>query len=145
MIRPLLCLFVLLLQAAAPAGDAPATQPATARKPNFVFILGEGHGWSSTSVDMDSTPPSDARPAGLTPNLEAMAAQGMRFSDFYASCPRCTPSRASFFTGISPAKLHMTYVNEGGAGKREGGGKGGKGGGKGGGGGNDAAAPADDA
>ena len=145
MIRPLLCLFVLLLQAAAPAGDAPATQPATARKPNFVFILGEGHGWSSTSVDMDSTPPSDARPAGLTPNLEAMAAQGMRFSDFYASCPRCTPSRASFFTGISPAKLHMTYVNEGGAGKREGGGKGGKGGGKGGKAGNDAAAPGDGA
>ena len=139
--RSFLCLFVLLLQAAAPAGDAPTAQTAATRRPNFVFILGEGHGWSSTSVDMDGTPPSDARPAGLTPNLEAMAKQGMRFSDFYASCPRCTPSRASFFTGISPAKLHMTYVNEGGAGKREGGGKGGKGGG----GGNDAAAPADDA
>jgi arylsulfatase A-like enzyme len=67
---------------------------------------------------MDGEPPSQARPAGLTPNLEKLAADGMRFSDFYASCPRCTPSRASFVTGISPAKLHMTYQNEGGGSKR---------------------------
>lgn len=129
--RILTALTMLLFQITALGGDAPTN---ASRPPNFVFILGEGHGWSSTSVDMDGTPPSDARPTGVTPNLEALAAQGMRFSDFYASCPRCTPSRASFLTGISPAKLHMTYVNEGGTGKREGGGNGGgQGGGKGGG------------
>jgi arylsulfatase A-like enzyme len=74
---------------------------------------------------MDGDPSTPSRPAGLTPNLEKLAADGMRFSDFYASCPRCTPSRASFVTGISPAKLHMTYQNEGGASRREGGAKGG--------------------
>ncbi|MCY3002879.1 MAG: sulfatase-like hydrolase/transferase, partial [Planctomycetota bacterium] len=88
--------------------------------PNLIFILGEGHGWSSTSVDLDGKDPNHAQPAGLTPNLERMAKEGMRFSDFYASCPRCTPSRASFLTGLSPAKLHMTYVNEGGRERRGG-------------------------
>ena len=98
------------------------------RPPNFVFIQAEAQGPSSISVDMDGDPSSPSRPAGLTPNLERMAAEGMRFSDFYATCPRCTPSRASFVTGISPAKLHMTYQNEGGASRREDGGKsGGKG------------------
>ncbi|MFM7808375.1 MAG: sulfatase-like hydrolase/transferase, partial [Planctomycetota bacterium] len=104
------------------------TEPQAAnpkRPPNFVFIQAEAQGTSSTSVDMDGQPPSTARPAGLTPNLEKMAEGGMRFTDFYASCPRCTPSRASFVTGISPAKLHMTYQNEGGASRREGGAKGG--------------------
>ena len=124
----LLCILLVLLQAVAPAKIAIADAEETATnagknrspttKPNFVFILGEGHGWSSTSVDMDGKyPPSDR--VGLTPNLEQLANDGMRFSDFYATCPRCTPSRASFLTGISPAKLHMTYVNEGGVGKRE--------------------------
>lgn len=102
---------------------APVTPPKPAERtplrPNFVFILGEGQGWSSTSVDMDAREPSTARPAGLTPNLGTLAGRGMRFSDFYAMAPRCTPSRASFFTGIGPAKLHMTYVNESGANKRD--------------------------
>ena len=118
---------VLLTALAGTLGLAPTDPQATPSKrpPNFVFIQAEAQGTSSTSVDMDGQPPSTARPAGLTPNLEKMADGGMRFSDFYSSCPRCTPSRASFVTGISPAKLHMTYQNEGGASKREGGGKGG--------------------
>ena len=113
-----LALALLGIAAAPPAPPAPATAPAA--RPNFVFIEAEAQGWSSTSVDMDGTPPSVARPAGLTPNIERLAADGMRFSDFYVSCPRCTPSRASWVTGISPAKLHMTYQSEGGAGKRDG-------------------------
>jgi arylsulfatase A-like enzyme len=104
---------------------APAAAPPSQRPPNFVFIQGEAQGPSSISVDMDGDPASPSRPSGLTPNLEKLASNGMRFSDFYASCPRCTPSRASFVTGISPAKLHMTYQNEGGASRREGGAKGG--------------------
>jgi arylsulfatase A len=88
-------------------------------RPNFVFILGEGHGWSSTSVQMDDAVPASRSACVRTPNLEKLAVGGMRFANFYAPSPRCTPSRASLLTGKSPAQLHMTFVGEG---KREAGG-----------------------
>jgi arylsulfatase A-like enzyme len=103
----------IVLSIAVALACAPASAP---DRPNFVFVQAEAQGWSSTSVDMDGAPPVNARPAGLTPNLERMAADGTRMSDFYVSCPRCTPSRASWVTGIGPAKLHMTYQSEGGRG-----------------------------
>ncbi len=117
--RCLLAALVLLVTTSAAlshfeTAESPPDRAGSAAAPNFIFILGEGHGWSSTSVQMDDRVPTSKQADGLTPNLEKLAAQGMRFSDFYATCPRCTPSRASFFTGISPAKLHMTYVNESG-------------------------------
>ncbi|MFZ9882265.1 MAG: sulfatase-like hydrolase/transferase, partial [Phycisphaerales bacterium] len=121
----LLAATLLSAPPAPPAKPAAAPRPATdsksspGKQPNFIFIQAEATGWSSTSVDMDGQPPSFARPAGLTPNLEKLAADGMRLSDFYVTAPRCTPSRTSFVTGISPAKLHMTYQNEGGNSRRE--------------------------
>ena len=115
----LTCAFLLVgAQSAPPAAPKPAVPPPAvpAPRPNFVFVQAEAQGWSSTSVDMDGTPPSHARPAGLTPNLEKLAADGTRLSDFYVSAPRCTPSRASWVTGLSPSKLRMTYQNEPGGG-----------------------------
>jgi arylsulfatase A len=82
-------------------------------RPNFVVILGEGHGWASTAVQMDDAVPQSKSDVVRTPNFEKLAAAGMRFANFYASSPRCTPSRAALFTGISPAQLHMTFVGEG--------------------------------
>jgi arylsulfatase A len=84
-----------------------------ATQPDFVFVLGEGHGWSSTSVQMDDAVPASRSAFVRTPNLEKLAAGGMRFANFYAPSPRCTPSRASLLTGKSPAQLHMTFVGEG--------------------------------
>ncbi|MCY2992500.1 MAG: sulfatase-like hydrolase/transferase [Planctomycetota bacterium] len=86
---------------------------ATPQRPNFVVILGEGHGWSSTSVCMDDAVPGSKSGSVRTPNFEKLAQAGMRLANFYAPSPRCTPSRATFFTGKSPAQLHMTFVNEG--------------------------------
>lgn len=85
---------------------------AAASAPNFVVIYGEGAGWTSSSVQMDDRNPA-SKGTVMTPNLERLAAAGMRFSDGYAASPRCTPSRAALFTGRSPAALHMTFVNEG--------------------------------
>ncbi|MEI6175763.1 MAG: sulfatase [Verrucomicrobiota bacterium] len=82
-------------------------------KPNFVIILGEGHGWSSTSVQMDDAVPSSKSSVVRTPNMEQLAKDGMRFANFYAASPRCTPSRVALVTGKSPAQLHMTFVGEG--------------------------------
>ena len=81
-----------------------------AAAPNFVFILGEGQGWTSTSVRMDPDIPESRNDYFRTPNLRRLAHGGMRFANFYAPSPRCTPSRATYFTGKSPAKLGMTFV-----------------------------------
>jgi arylsulfatase A-like enzyme len=90
-----------------------ACLPLAAKQPNFVVVLGEGHGWSSTSVQMDDAVPASKSADVSTPNLESLAQGGMRFANFYAASPRCTPSRAAIFTGKSPAALNMTFVGEG--------------------------------
>ncbi len=100
-----------VLLGAPPGGAAPA------RQPNFVVILGEGAGWTSSSAQMDDRNPASKGAAIKTPAIERLAAAGMRFSDGYAASPRCTPSRAALFTGRSPAALRMTFVGaEGGRG-----------------------------
>lgn len=101
-------LFALLLSS--PLATLHAVAPT---QPNFVFILGEGHGWSSTSVQMDDAVPTSKSTFVRTPNLEKLAANGMRFANFYAPSPRCTPSRVALLTARSPAQLHMTFINEG--------------------------------
>lgn len=93
---------------------------ATAAQPNFIVIYGEGSGWASTSVQMDDHNPSSKSSNIHTPNIERLAASGMRFSDGYAPSSRCTPSRAALLTGKSPAQLHMTFVGDGRRGLQEG-------------------------
>jgi arylsulfatase A len=93
---------------------------ATAAQPNFIVIYGEGSGWASTSVLMDDRNPASKSSSIHTPNIERLAASGMRFSDGYAPSPRCTPSRAALLTGCSPAQLHMTFVGDGRRGLQEG-------------------------
>lgn len=82
-------------------------------RPNFVVILGEAQGWATSSVQMDEALPSSKNDFVRTPNLERLAAGGLRFANFYAASPRCTPTRAALFLGKSPAALHMTFVGEG--------------------------------
>lgn len=98
-----------LLAAAENAGQGHGPQ----HPPNFVLILGEGQGWSSTSVQMDETNPASRSDSVRTPNLQRLAKEGMRLANFYAPSPRCTPSRAALFTGKSPAQLHMTFIGKG--------------------------------
>lgn len=43
-----------------------------------------------------------------TPNLDRLAAEGLRFTDGYAACPVCSPTRAALLTGRYPARLHLT-------------------------------------
>jgi arylsulfatase A-like enzyme len=84
-----------------------------AKRPNFILIEGEGHGWSSLPFAQDPKTPSAKNTNVRMPHFEALAQGGMRFAQFYAASPRCTPSRAALLTGKSPAQLHMTFVNEG--------------------------------
>ncbi len=43
-----------------------------------------------------------------TPNIDKMAKDGLRFTDFYASCPVCSPTRASILTGRYPQRMNIT-------------------------------------
>jgi arylsulfatase A-like enzyme len=77
---------------------------AGAKSPNIVFFLVDDLGWSdvgcygSTFYD--------------TPHIDALAAEGVRFTDAYATCHVCSPSRASILTGKYPARLHLTdWIN----------------------------------
>jgi arylsulfatase A-like enzyme len=43
-----------------------------------------------------------------TPNIDRLAAAGMKFTDAYAACPVCSPTRAALLTGKYPARLNLT-------------------------------------
>jgi len=73
---------------------------AAAPKPNFIFFLIDDLGRN----DLGCYGSKFYR----TPNLDRMASQGMKFSDAYAACPVCSPTRASIITGKYPARLHLT-------------------------------------
>src|SRR5206468_6597677 len=88
--RPLLCLVLALLGCTA----------AAAAKPNLIFILADDYGWRDLGC-YGST-------FYETPNLDRLAAQGMRFTSAYAACSVCSPTRASILTGKYPARLHLT-------------------------------------
>jgi arylsulfatase A-like enzyme len=68
--------------------------------PNILFILVDDLGWRDLSC-YGST-------FYQTPNLDRLMAQGMRFTDAYASCPVCSPTRASILTGKYPANVGIT-------------------------------------
>lgn len=70
------------------------------RPPNFVFILVDDLGWKDLGA-YGST-------FHLTPNIDALAASGMRFTQAYAASPVCSPTRASLLTGKHPARLDIT-------------------------------------
>jgi arylsulfatase A-like enzyme len=75
--------------------------PASAApKPNFIFFLIDDLGRN----DLGCYGSKFYR----TPNLDRMASQGMKFTDAYAACPVCSPTRASIMTGKYPARLHLT-------------------------------------
>ncbi len=70
------------------------------RRQNIVLILVDDLGW----VDLGCYGSSFYE----TPNIDALARQGMRFTRAYSSCPVCSPSRAAILTGKSPARLRFT-------------------------------------
>ena len=69
-------------------------------KPNIVFILIDDMGWK----DLTCTGSLFYE----TPNIDRLAAEGMRFTNAYASCPVCSPTRASVLTGKYPATVGIT-------------------------------------
>ena len=83
----------------------------SASQPNIVFLLSDDQDWTETSVQMHPDFSGAKSPHIETPNLEKLAAQGMRFSQAYAPAPVCAPTRISLQTGKSPAQLHWTKAS----------------------------------
>jgi arylsulfatase len=78
------------------------------KKPNIVFIMGDDIGmWNIGAYHRGLM-------AGRTPNLDAIAKEGMIFTDYYAEAS-CTAGRANFVTGELPIRTGMTTVGQAGA------------------------------
>ena len=90
-----LALFFALLMFTAPACHA-----APARPLNVVFILVDDYGWKDPSYNGSTF--------YETPNIDKLATSAMVFTDGYAACPVCSPTRAAIMTGKYPGRMHTT-------------------------------------
>ena len=76
-----------------------------AQRPNFVVIFADDIGYGDLGVY--------GNPVIRTPNLDRMAAEGMKLTQFYAAAPACTPSRAALLTGRYPPRTTLPTVIDG--------------------------------
>ena len=95
------------LAAAMTAGTSASAQQQDQR-PNILVIMGDDIGWSNLGVY------NQGIMAGRTPNLDRLASEGMRFTDYYAEAS-CTAGRANFITGELPIRTGLTTVGQAGA------------------------------
>ena len=92
-------LFVAFLSTSVAAAAAAETAP---RMPNVVIILADDQGYADLGCYGSF--------AIKTPRIDRMAAEGMRFTDFYAPAPVCTPTRAGLLTGCHPQRLSLSLI-----------------------------------
>ena len=75
---------------------------AAGRPPNIVVILADDLGYGDLG--------SYGSRAIRTPNIDRLAAEGVRFTEFYSSASICSPSRAGLLTGRYPVRTGISYV-----------------------------------
>ena len=86
--KPLISFCILFAAALVPIQAAADTT-----RPHIIFVMADDMGWGQTGYRR--------HPILKTPNLDAMAANGLRFERFYAGGPVCSPTRATVLTGRS--------------------------------------------
>ena len=72
----------------------------SSKKPNIIFILADDLGRNDVACY--------GNPFNETPQIDALAKSGLRFTQAYSACPVCSPTRASIMTGKYPARLQLT-------------------------------------
>jgi arylsulfatase A len=82
------------------ASAAALSQGQTAHRPNVILILLDDLGWRDFGIYGNENID--------TPEVDRLAREGVRFTQYYAACPVCSPTRASIVTGKYPARLHIT-------------------------------------
>jgi len=86
------------------AAPEPLTAEQNTNRPNFVFILVDDLGW--TDLGCFGSRFYETR------HVDRLAGEGMRFTQAYAACPVCSPTRASILTGKYPVRVGITdYIN----------------------------------
>jgi len=80
------------------------------RKPNVVFIFTDDQGWGDIGAF--------GHPHLKTPNLDGLARDGLRLTNFYVASPVCSPSRAAAITGLHAPETGIHYAMGGPAGDR---------------------------
>src|SRR6202142_3700749 len=105
------------LAAASALGTAASVQKAIAqaqqavppgKQPNILVIMGDDIGWFNVGAYHQGIM------SGKTPNLDKLASEGMRFTDYYAEAS-CTAGRANFITGELPIRTGLTTVGQAGS------------------------------
>ena len=95
--RALLALVVLAASCVAAGTSAQPQRP-----PNIVVIVADDMGYA----DIGAHGSRDM----LTPNIDALARDGVRFTDAYVSGPYCSPTRAGFLTGRYPQRFGHEFT-----------------------------------
>lgn len=107
MVRLMVASAALGLAGCAPGrtAGAPGTAQQTAARPNILFILVDDMGFADLSLSGNRLV--------RTPNIDALARDGMVMTQFYDGAPICSPSRAAFVTGRFPAENRfVTYISD---------------------------------
>jgi arylsulfatase len=97
-----------VMGSATPVRMAQAQTSSSGRQPNILVIMGDDVGWFNIGAYHQGIM------SGKTPNLDKLAADGMRFTDYYAEAS-CTAGRANFITGQIPLRTGLTTVGQAGA------------------------------
>jgi arylsulfatase A len=90
------------------AGGLAAAPVQPGASPNIIFILTDDQGWADLNTPMDPAVPEGTCAYFHTPNMDRLAAEGMRFPSGYAPASLCTPTRRSIQFGMTPARQRGT-------------------------------------
>jgi arylsulfatase A-like enzyme len=93
-------IIVLIVIVVSTRGFSQSSSIQPEKKPNIVFILVDDMGWKDLGTYGSSF--------YETPNIDRLASQGMKFTNAYASSPKCSPSRSSIMTGQYPVHTGIT-------------------------------------
>jgi arylsulfatase A-like enzyme len=74
-------------------------------KPNIILCMADDLGWGDTGYN--------GNPVAMTPSLDRMAKEGLRFDRFYSAAPVCSPTRASCLMGRNPFRSGVFHANVG--------------------------------
>ena len=108
LLLPLSLSLLLSVSASAPTHAATPARPlaVSPSNPNIIFILADDLGYMDIGANNPNT-------FYETPNIDALAKRGMRFTQGYSACCVCSPTRGSIMTGKYPPRFGITDIMPG--------------------------------